>query len=355
MSLHRAALPLAIVPLTGVAFLLVPFLMLGAATASPTGPWISCAGGGTGQTIDGTTLDAEQVGNAQTVVTVTADKALPADAATIAIATAMQESGLRNLDHGDRDSLGLFQQRVSIYGADVATDPVRATTGFLDRLVRVPGWQVIPLTQAAQAVQRSAFPDAYSRWQPLAESLTGRLWPAAAAAAADGQPGTGPAATCPRQGPPSSAGTGNPIGGTTTLPAGLVIDGSAAARKVVRYALAQLGKPYRWGAAGPDAYDCSGLTMAAWANGGIALPHHAADQATHGAPEPTNLTQAHAGDLVFIPGADGTPQHPGHVGMIVGRASGHLYLIQAPNDGIPVEITDTINWTGFIVAVRHVG
>jgi len=127
----------------------------------------------------------------------------------------------------------------------------------------------------------------------------------------------------------------------------------------VRYALAQLGKPYVWAAAGPDAFDCSGLTMAAWAAAGVPLPHQAAAQTGSGVPSPTNLSQAVAGDLVMIPGANGTPARPGHVGMVADHVDApdgrHLYLIQAPMTGIPVELTEATRWQGQIVAVRHIG
>jgi cell wall-associated NlpC family hydrolase len=127
----------------------------------------------------------------------------------------------------------------------------------------------------------------------------------------------------------------------------------------VRFALQQLGKPYVFAAAGPDAFDCSGLTMAAWAAAGVPLPHLAAAQAGLGTPEPTDLSQAIGGDLVLIPGSDGTPQAPGHVGMIAGYIDAqdgrHLYLIHAPMTGVPVELTQATEWHGQIVGVRHIG
>jgi cell wall-associated NlpC family hydrolase len=359
--LARYAAAAGLIPVAiGTAAILLPFLILGAgaATALPAAPGL-CAAGGTAQTIVGIALDADQMGNAETITAVAAAQHLPAYAATIALATAKQESDLRNLDHGDRDSLGLFQQRPSQgWGtrAQIA-HPVYATTAFLRRLTAVPGWQTLPLTRAAQAVQRSAYPDAYARWEPLARALTDQLWPTAEAASPGTPATTSPAITEPAavciHGPGPPGASGDPTSGTGIIPTGLVIDGSPAAQTAVRYALAQLGKPYAWGATGPDAYDCSGLTMAAWAAAGIALPHHAADQARHGTP--TTLANAVAGDLIFIPGADGTPQNPGHVGMIIGHAADHTYLIQAPTDGIPVEITDTLRWTGVISAVRHIG
>jgi cell wall-associated NlpC family hydrolase len=357
------------VPLVlAVAAVMLPLFVLTAAGATATGP-VLCGGGGTGQTVAGQRLDAEQMGHAQTIVTVTAAMRLPAYAATVALATAYQESKFRNSAvHTDHDSEGLFQQRVSIYPHTVAIDPVRATRAFLTRLRRVPHWRSIPLTDAAQAVQHSARPDAYAHWRPLAASLTGILWPAAAAANATPGPTRGvpspttlpvlvPAVACAGRGgaiPPTGA-HGNNVAGSTRIPAGLVIDGSAAGQTAVRFALAQLGKPYVFGAAGPDAYDCSGLMLAAWARAGVALPHSAHLQALRGTPVPADLSLAVGGDLVFIAGADGTAAAPGHVGMVLGRARGRVYLIQAPQDDIPVEITDASEWAGQIVAVRHLG
>ncbi|MGY1830073.1 hypothetical protein ACI8AA_06530 [Geodermatophilus sp. SYSU D01180] len=120
------------------------------------------------------TLSAEQWTNAQTIAAVARQRGLPERAVVIALATAMQESTLRNLDHGDRDSLGLFQQRPSQgWGTPAQVqDPVYAAGQFYDRLVRVPNWETGELTLVADAVQRSAYPLAYGRWTDLAQSLT---------------------------------------------------------------------------------------------------------------------------------------------------------------------------------------
>ena len=146
------------------------------------------------------------------------------------------------------------------------------------------------------------------------------------------------------------------------------VTGTAKGIGAARYALQQLGKPYVFGAAGPDAFDCSGLTMAAWASQGVPLPHYTAGpatrdwQVTRGTPEPLDLSEAHAGDLVFIPGADGTTAEPGHVGIVIGylpTLDGHgrdLYLAQAPGyANLPVELTEASDWLGQIAAVRHLG
>jgi peptidoglycan DL-endopeptidase CwlO len=347
-----AALPL-------IAFSGVLMVLSGAgASASPDAA--VCGGGGTPTTIAGTRLDAEQMANADTIVAVTAHRSLPNYAAVVAVATAYTESRLHNSTvQTDHDSEGLFQQRVSIYTKPVADDPVRATDAFLDRLVQLPNWRTTPVGVDAQSVQRSEHPERYQPNASLAAQLVGLFWPAAAAA----DTRRSPPAVCAGGGGQGRLGnvlgpTGNNVAGVTRVPAGLVINGSARGVRAVRYALAQLGKPYVFGAAGPDAFDCSGLTMAAWAAAGVALPHLAAAQAHAGTPEPVNLTAVFAGDLVLIPGADGTAAEPGHVGMIAGyidRPEGrHVYLVQAPESGVPVELTEATEWSGQIVAVRHI-
>jgi len=118
-----------------------------------------------------------QVANAATIVTVGARMGVPRWGWVVAIATAMQESSLYNLGnlgaHNDHDSLGLFQQRPSQgWGTpEQIMNPVYAATKFYEHLLRVPNWQSLPLTEAAQRVQRSGFPGAYQKWQPEAQHL----------------------------------------------------------------------------------------------------------------------------------------------------------------------------------------
>ncbi|TKJ19019.1 hypothetical protein A6V29_10650 [Blastococcus sp. CCUG 61487] len=118
-------------------------------------------------------LTSEQVGNAVTIAEVGYARGLPQRAVVIALATAMQESSLRNLDYGDRDSLGLFQQRPSQgWGAPhEVQDPVYAAGKFYDGLVQVPDWQTRDLSLVADAVQRSAYPHAYGQWSAMATEL----------------------------------------------------------------------------------------------------------------------------------------------------------------------------------------
>ncbi|MFV0127976.1 hypothetical protein ACLGI4_09715 [Streptomyces sp. HMX112] len=125
-------------------------------------------------------LSPEQAANAATISAVGTTRGMPERAVTIALATALQESALRNIAHGDRDSLGLFQQRPSQgWGTEAQImDPVFSASRFYEHLAQVPGYSRLPLTVAAQRVQRSGFPQAYAKHEPdaalLAAALTGR-------------------------------------------------------------------------------------------------------------------------------------------------------------------------------------
>jgi hypothetical protein len=122
-------------------------------------------------------MTPEQADSAATIAGVGSKLGMPSHAVTVAIATALQESGLRNLPNGDRDSLGLFQQRPSQGWGTVAqiADPVYATTAFYQRLHQQPNWTSLEVTQAAQLVQRSAAPEAYARWEPQARATAAAL------------------------------------------------------------------------------------------------------------------------------------------------------------------------------------
>ncbi|WAU85102.1 heavy metal transporter [Streptomyces sp. Qhu-G9] len=136
---------------------------------------------------------AEQAVNAATISAVGANRRMPERAVTIALATALQESALRNISHGDRDSLGLFQQRPSQgWGTEKEImDPTYAAGEFYEHLGKVPDYTRLPLTVAAQRVQRSGYPEAYAKHEPdatlLAAALTGR---AAATLTCEGRPDT---------------------------------------------------------------------------------------------------------------------------------------------------------------------
>lgn len=120
-------------------------------------------------------LSTGQAGIAATIAGVAQREALPPQAVTVAYAAAMQESKLQDLPYGDRDSVGVFQQRPSEgWGTpSQLEDPVYATSKFFSALVRVPGYQQMPVYQAAQAVQHSADGSAYQQYQPMAEQMAG--------------------------------------------------------------------------------------------------------------------------------------------------------------------------------------
>lgn len=124
-----------------------------------------------------TDLSGEQHHNAEIIAGVGKTMGIPPQGWTVAIATAMQESQLRNVQYGDRDSLGLFQQRPSMgWGTpEQVTDPHYAARQFYEHLRQLENWQSLELTDAAQRVQRSAFPDAYQQWADLARSLVSNI------------------------------------------------------------------------------------------------------------------------------------------------------------------------------------
>ena len=149
-------------------------------TPKTTGPGggcgpISAAGGGP--------MTDEQISNAAAIIAVGRQLGVPAHGWVVAIATALAESGLRNLDHGDRDSLGLFQQRPSQgWGTpQQILDPTYAATAFYTGagtnpgLLNTAGWETMAVTVAAQTVQRSALPDAYARHEPQARTTVTAL------------------------------------------------------------------------------------------------------------------------------------------------------------------------------------
>lgn len=152
-------------------------------------------------------LDPDQADNAALIAAVALRRGLPARAVTIGLATSMQESKLRNLPEGDRDSLGLFQQRPSQgWGTEAQIlDPVYSTGRFFSALVKVKGYETMPITEAAQAVQRSGFPDAYAQHEEAARAYASALTGNSTSALTcslhpvddDADAGSGPARTLP--------------------------------------------------------------------------------------------------------------------------------------------------------------
>lgn len=152
--------------------------MAGAASAfvgsdtTPTNDPISCTTVGvTHAALAG--YQSDQIANAATIVAIGKHMGIPAQGWTVAVTAALTESGLRNLDYGDRDSLGLFQQRPSQGWGTPAeiTTPSHAATQFYRHLLAIPGWQHLSVNDAAQAVQRSGFPDAYAPHERSAREI----------------------------------------------------------------------------------------------------------------------------------------------------------------------------------------
>lgn len=267
---------------------------------------------------------AEQVTNAATIVRTGQSEGVPQQGWVIAVATAMQESSLINLNHGTSDSLGLFQQRPSQgWGTPAQVmDPVYASGQFYAHLMAVRGWQQMPLTAAAQAVQASAYPGAYAQWAGDAASLVAHLAAASGPAlAAASQAGT-------------SCGPGQVPPGTP-----------AQVKAVLAYAYSALGTLYDYGGTctsphSPDMAlhcDCSSLVQQSFLHGaGLQLPRTTEAQwqwgeAGHAVAVP--VSQAQPGDVVYFPSYLG-PDVIGHTGIVTNPAA--MTMINAPTTGQPV-------------------
>ncbi|WP_223987473.1 hypothetical protein [Arthrobacter sp. NicSoilB8] len=128
----------------------------------------------------GDDLATDQAANASLITAVAVRRGLPARAASIALATSMQESKLRNIGHGDQagpDSRGLFQQRPSQGWGTTAQvmDPYHASNAFYDALEEIAGYQSLEITDAAQRVQHSAYPAAYAQHESMARAFASAL------------------------------------------------------------------------------------------------------------------------------------------------------------------------------------
>jgi hypothetical protein len=165
----RIALPLIIVMVAGAGYIAYSTLMKNLGEPS-------CRATALERSV---TFTPEQTANAATITAIALKRGLPARAATIANATAIVESKLRNVRFGDRDSLGLFQQRPSQgWGTEAQIlDPFYATNKFYDALIKVSGYQSMAITKVAQEVQHSGFPQAYADHEEegriLASTLAG--------------------------------------------------------------------------------------------------------------------------------------------------------------------------------------
>jgi cell wall-associated NlpC family hydrolase len=263
-------------------------------------------------------LTGERLTNAQTIVSVGTGMGVPLRGEVIAVATATQESKLINLPGGPGGAYGLFQQTPSQGWGTAAQvqDPAYAATAFYRHLLAVPRWQDMALTDDAQAVQGSAYPDAYAQWEASATVIVAALLGRHAS-------GCGPQ---------------------------VVVPGNPNAQVAVNAALSQLGVPYSFAGGklnGPTlgqcvpgtdgwndchvvGFDCSGLMLYAWGKAGVAIPHFTVAMWNDPAfVHITDKSQIQPGDMLMF---EGPP--PGHVGMYLGNGR----LIDAPHSGSVVQI-----------------
>ncbi len=161
----------------GVLALIVVVVVVGVRVFDRVGPLLSSEGCEARVGGHSVSLTLEQSENVALMAAISMQRGMPARAATIAIATSTQESKLYNIEHGDRDSLGLFQQRPSQgWGtAQEILNPYYSINAFYDALARVDGYESMKITEAAQQVQRSAFPAAYAEHEPDARALASAL------------------------------------------------------------------------------------------------------------------------------------------------------------------------------------
>jgi cell wall-associated NlpC family hydrolase len=148
----------------------------------------------------------------------------------------------------------------------------------------------------------------------------------------------------------AAAAAGGPSG-SSQVPAWAWNSGASAGQGDVaaNWALTQLGKPYLWGGAGPDSYDCSGLTMVAWAHAGVQLLHYTGYQWQEGPHVP--LSQLRRGDLLFYATNTSDPGTIHHVAIYIG----HAMMVNAPYTGAFVRIDSMYQPGGLIGAVRPAG
>ena len=254
-------------------------------------------------------LGEDQLTNAATIIRVGRSLDVPERGLVVAIATAMQESQLKNLQGGHLDSVGLFQQRDAWAPRSDRLDPATAARMFYTGgqqgqrgLLDIADWGSMSITDAAQAVQVSAFPFAYAKWESMAAGLV------------EATTGEDPLA-CEEDVVPAG------------LPAGEV-------GEMLRAALSMQGKYYVWGGTTCSGVDGSGLVVDGWRQAGYVLTVRTAAQ-MYNVSSPIPRGSEKPGDLIFgqfntrVAGA-------GHV-MIVVRPG---LAVQAPSRGKVVRLTD---------------
>lgn len=334
----------------------------------------------------------EQLNNARIIESVGRQMGMSERDIQIALMTALTESRLVNVHYGDGSSLGLFQQIDSWGTAAQRENPQWAATAFYNALKGVTDRGTMTMGEAAQAVQRSAYPDRYATWQDEAAGLLGIKGQASGGSLPAGMGGfenvgtdiPAPAPTAPAglTGLPNTTATkpntaglpglapaapmtdalktpgvaayGAPTSsadygaGSVTMPtipgmgapgapvAGLGGSGSVAAGwrgQVVALARKFLGTPYKWGGSSPGGFDCSGLIQYIFKQAvGVNLPRISFQQANYGTR--LSLNQLKPGDLVAW---DNSSRNNGadHIAIYIGGGM----IIEAPRPGMSVQIS----------------
>ncbi|MBP0080020.1 peptidase M23 [Rhodococcus hoagii] len=351
-------------------------------TTAPSTPPVGEDGGGFGG------FNNRQMAIAKQIVAVGEVMGVPDQGAIVALATASQESGFRmyandgtdprlqpdqkdvsrslefphdavGRDHG---SVNQFQQQYPWWGTlEELMDSATASRKFFEALLKIPGWESMPVTVAAQSVQNSMYPDYYADDEPIARQLHAQfkgaganLTPAELASITEGGAITvadGGSSSCgdPVPGPGTSGGSG---------------PSSDFGRAVIEAASRWIGTPYVWGGGdqnGPTdgGFDCSGLTLYAiyQASGGrISLPHFTGSNANPGqlndaSGQEVQFSAKQPGDLIFF----GPASETHHVGIYYGVKDGQEMLLHAPQSGETVTIAPLSGMSNEQMHVRRFG
>ena len=268
-------------------------------------------------------------------------------------ALAEQAAEVEQLGAAQRDAAVNLQQLVADRSAAAQADADRQQA-----LSRITG-QLAALVAQVQAAQQAAAQAAVLARSPSPTAPVTTYTPPSSAVPTTRKPNptttqptsnaaphatTAPPATTAKATPTTSpASNGGSSGASSQSPSGTPRQAPGAS-KAISYARAQLGKPYQWGGAGPDSFDCSGLTMMAWQQAGVYFPHLAQDQ--YDMTRPVPIAEAIPGDLIFF----GTPSNVYHVGLYVGNGE----MIDAPETGQTVSV-QSIYWSDLLGAGRVTG
>ncbi len=315
-----------------------------------------------------TSWTTEQMGNASLIIDIGKAMNMSMRDIQTALIAAMQESSLRNLTYGSGDSLGLFQQRPSQgWGTpQQIMDPSYSIRKFYGSLSKVGNRKNLSAWQAAQEVQKSAYPDAYKKWIPDSDSLLDKVSVSAMQTGLQSLYSSyttgSPDVLQEPVGLPDLQGTAdllpNPVGLEESLPAGLGAPGTdvpsqysqldeidrlvgaepeGVRGQIVDTLKQYLGTPYKWGGAKPGAFDCSGLIYYVYNKLGIKpivngrpgkVPRVSYDQAFMG--QHTDISKLQPGDFVVF----GGDAH--HIAIYLGNGQ----ILEAPHTGAKVRIRD---------------